>query len=174
MKPKLVTIEDKSTFQELNQNNEYDKSIVFVLNSGEIYTHGVCFSQYYVKEKQFIFGDTAASKLGNQWKALFNISEYNTGTYAIQLTYQEGTKIAIYSGVFTINNLNVNTSPSNFESEEIPLHKAGSSLLKEIYVKTGYKTENNIANLYLYLSAEIPDNQYITQGTCTVKISKII
>ena len=134
-----------------NVRSIYDKAIVFLTQTGEIYTHGTYFgTQPTIPSSDYTASlEYSGTVPESTWQKVGTLLVNGAGTYAIQIT----TNTAIYSGTFSY------TASDSFQ-EEILLHGSGSGT--RLYAKL------NGSDLYL-----VADSQ-INSLAATIKIRKLL
>lgn len=161
---KLVEVETRAQFDTLNKQ-DYAKSIVFIKDTKEIWTHGTFYTQR-LKE-----GTIAHTDLTTDWQELLELNLSEAGTYAIQLQYGG----VFYSGLFSYSAY-TGASNQNYIEEEIPLHASGISTFNgnekyaRIYLKLGLVLKNGTYKEALLIGASKNDGA----SDIPIKIRQII
>ena len=172
---KLVEVATRSEFDKLNKTT-YNKSIVFIKDTREIWTHGVFYTQRLTQ------GESVPFNVEVNWQNFLVLNLPEAGTYAIQIQYGG----VYYSGMFSYSAYNVQKTGNgtdadfiaqqNFIEEEIPLHASGTNTYQgnqsyaRIYLKLGLSISNGYCKETLFLGASKADGQ----ANIPVKIRQII
>lgn len=132
---KLVEVKTRSEFDKLDKNDYY-RSIVFIEDTKEIWTHNV----FYTGEN-FYNNLSPQINLTTSWTKLLTLENLNeAGTYIIQVLYGG----VYYSGTFSFSKYT--GDGTNFIEEEIPLHASGNNSYQG--------TSNQYARIFLKIGLD--------------------
>ena len=151
---KLVEIKTRSEFDKLNKN-DYLRSVVFIEDTKEIWTHGTFYTGSIYIQK------TYQINLSTAWTKLLTLDDLKSaGTYIVQVKYGG----VYYSGVFSFSKYEGNTT--KFIEEEIPLHASGNSSFNgtneqyaRIFLKIGLHSQKES----LFISASTSQSEAIIE-----------
>lgn len=125
---------------------------VYLDSTGGITACGHSLSDVYSSATSSLTLSSSTKLSPSGWTTAFSISGLDTGTYAIQILYNN----SLFSGVFSVVK-SVNNSP-----EEIPLHCSAAASSVRLYAAI------NGTNMQLSSTSEL------SSGTVTIKYKRII
>ena len=148
---KLIEFANRSQFDAIQDKSSMYRSIVFIKDTKEIWTHGT----FYTGEN-FIY-ESKTHNLSSNFTTFCPLVLNGAGTYVIQLYYGG----VYYSGIFAYSNYVGDSQPQNFDGQEIPLQCSGN------------RWNNGIGSAYPYLYAKVALAQ-VDQGNGTTKWREVL